>query len=108
MIDRLRVRNEWKFAGVLCQADRSLSVAWWALLALRGVLPALFAIAMGRLVQAVQEGGDLATPLGLVGIVFVLLQVLSPIHQAVGANLGSRSAAWLYDRLTTACVRHQA
>ncbi len=44
-------------------------------------------------------------PLGLVGIVFVLLQVLSPIHQAVGANLGSRTAAWLYDRLTTACVR---
>src|SRR3989475_9227265 len=41
-------------------------------------------------------------PLGLVGVVFVLLQVLSPIHHAVGANLGSRTAAWLYDRLTTA------
>src|SRR5439155_108790 len=27
------------------------------------------------------------------------------IHHAVGANLGSRTAAWLYDRLTTACVR---
>ena len=36
---------------------------------------------------------------------FVLLQVLSPIHHAVGANLGSRTAAWLYDQLTTACVR---
>src|SRR6185295_10832066 len=68
-------------------------------------LPALFAIAMGGLVQAVQQGESLAAPLGLVGIVFVLLQVLSPIHQAVGANLGSRTAAWLYDRLTTACVR---
>ncbi len=69
------------------------------------MLPALFAIAMGGLVQAVQQAGSLAAPLGLVGIVFVLLQVLSPIHQAVGANLGSRTAAWLYDRLTTACVR---
>jgi len=105
MIDRLRVRDEWKFAGVLRQADRSLSLTWWILLVLRGVLPALFAIAMGRLVQAVQQGGSLAAPLGLVGIVFVLLQVLSPIHQAVGANLGSRTAAWLYDRLTTTCVR---
>lgn len=105
MIDRLRARDEWKFAGVLRQADRSLTVAWWTLLVLRGVLPALFAIAMGGLVQAVQQGGSLAAPLGLVGIVFVLLQVLSPIHQAVGANLGSRAAAWLYDRLTTACVR---
>ena len=105
MIDRLRARDEWKFAGVLRQADRSLTFAWWALLILRGVLPALFAIAMGSLVQAVQQDGDLAVPLGLVGVIFVLLQVLSPIHQAVGANLGSRTAAWLYDRLTTACVR---
>ena len=36
---------------------------------------------------------------------FVLLQVLPPIHHAVGTNLGSRTAAWLYDRLTAACVR---
>src|SRR5439155_19295155 len=26
------------------------------------------------------------------------------IHQAVGASLGDRTAAWLYDRLTAACV----
>ncbi len=105
MINRLRARDEWKFAGVLRQADRSLTMAWWTILVLRGVLPALFAIAMGALVQEVQQGGDLAAPLGLVGVVFVLLQVLSPLHQAVGANLGSRTAAWLYDQLTTACVR---
>jgi ABC-type multidrug transport system fused ATPase/permease subunit len=105
MIERLRARNEWKFAGVLSQADRALAVAWWTLLVVRGLLPALFAIAMGCLVGAVQRGGDLAPPLGLVGVVFVLLQVLSPIHQAIGANLGSRTAAWLYDRLTTTCVR---
>jgi len=105
MIEGLRASNEWKFVGVLPQADRLLTVAWWTLLVLRGLLPALFAIAMGSLVQAVQRGGDLGAPLGLVGVVFVLLQVLSPIHYAVGANLGSRTAAWLYDRLTTACVR---
>src|SRR5216110_268215 len=105
VIERLRARNEWKFAGVLPQADRALAVTWWTLLLVRGLLPALFAIAMGGLVGAVQRGGELAAPLGLVGVVFVLLQVLSPIHHAVGANLGSRTAAWLYDRLTTACVR---
>ena len=38
-------------------------------------------------------------------MIFVLLQVLSPIHQAVSTNLGDRMAAWLYDRLTEACVR---
>jgi ABC-type multidrug transport system fused ATPase/permease subunit len=31
--------------------------------------------------------------------------VLSPIHQAISANLGYRTSAWLYDRLTDACVR---
>jgi ATP-binding cassette subfamily B protein len=72
---------------------------------LRGVLPAVFAIAMGVLVGAVQGGHPLAGPLTFAGAVFVLLQVLSPIHQAVSANLGDRTAAWLYDRLTEACVR---
>jgi len=105
VIERLRARNEWKFAGVLPQADRALAVAWWTLLLVRGLLPALFAIAMGGLVGAVQRGGSLAAPLGVVGVVFVLLQVLSPMHHAVGTNLGSRTAAWLYDRLTIACVR---
>src|SRR2546425_8115599 len=65
VIERLRARNEWKFAGVLLQADRALAVAWWTLLVLRGLLPALFAIAMGGLVGAVQRGDALAAPLGL-------------------------------------------
>ena len=56
MIERLRARNEWKFFGVLPQADRALAVAWWAVLVLRGLLPALFAIAMGALVGAVAAG----------------------------------------------------
>ncbi|MDO8432611.1 MAG: ABC transporter ATP-binding protein [Candidatus Binatus sp.] len=104
MIDRLKARAEWKFLGVLLQADRALAIAWWAALWLRGLLPALFAIAMGVLVGAVQRGNSLAAPLLAVGAVFVLLQILPPLHHAVGANLGSRTAAWLYDQLTTACV----
>jgi ABC-type multidrug transport system fused ATPase/permease subunit len=90
---------------VLPKADRTLAIVWWVILVLRGVLPAVFAIAMGVLVSAVQRGDRIADGLALVGIVFVLLQILTPIHQAVGANLGARTAAWLYDRLTEACVR---
>jgi hypothetical protein len=70
-----------------------------------GLLPAAFAVAMGVLVAAVQRGDSLLAPLAIVGVVFVLLQVLTPIHQAISANLGSRVAAWLYDRLTEAWVR---
>jgi len=105
VLERLRARNEWKFFAVLPKADRALAVVWWVILVLRGVLPAIFAIAMGVLVAAVQRGDSLASGLALVGIVFVLLQVLTPLHQAIGANLGDRTAAWLYDRLTEACVR---
>jgi ATP-binding cassette subfamily B protein len=103
-MERLRARNEWKFFGVLPQADRPLAIAWWFVLLLRGLLPALFAIAMGVLVGAVQHGSSLALPLAIAGTVFVLLQVLSPLHRAIGENLGSRTAAWLYDKLTAACV----
>src|SRR5437870_3327492 len=82
-----------------------LAVVWWIILVLRGLLPAVFAIAMGVLVAAVERGDRLGGGLALVGTVFVLLQVLTPIHQALGANLGDRTASWLYDRLTAACVR---
>jgi len=101
----LRARDEWRFFGVLRYADAPLCAAWWTLLVARGLLPALFAIAMGTLIGAVQHAADLVAPLTLVGVVFVLLQVLSPIHHAVGSNLGSRVAAWLYDQLTIACTR---
>jgi ATP-binding cassette subfamily B protein len=105
MLSSITARKEWQFFSVLPRADATLAAVWWTALVLRGVLPAAFAIVMGALVAAVQRGGGLAGPLIATGGVFVLLQVLPPIHTAVGTNLGDRTAAWLYDRLTEACVR---
>jgi ABC-type multidrug transport system fused ATPase/permease subunit len=120
MLKRLRERNEWKFFAALPRADARLAFVWWLVLLLRGVLPAVFAVAMGSLVGAVQRvstatqgaqglvegrGESLVGPLALTGVVFVLLQVLAPLQTAVSHNLGDRTAAWLYDRLTRACVR---
>jgi ATP-binding cassette subfamily B protein len=105
VLHSLTDRKEWKFFAILPKADPGLAVAWWIALLLRGVLPAAFAIAMGMLVGAAQRGGPLAGPLTFAGTIFVLLQVLTPVHQALSANLGDRTAAWLYDRLTEACVR---
>jgi len=82
-----------------------LAFAWWGALLLRGMLPALFTVAMGLLVGAVQRGASLAAPLALVSGVFVLLQILSPLHHAIGVTLAGRTSAWLYDELTIACVR---
>src|SRR6202451_4809461 len=104
MFDRLKARSEWKFFGVWWKADRPLAIAWLAALALRGLLPALFAIAMGALVGSVQRGNPLGPPLLAVGTVFVLLQITPPFHHAVGTNLGSRVAARRYEQLTSACV----
>jgi ATP-binding cassette subfamily B protein len=101
---RLRARQEWQFFAVLPRADRRLAAVWWAVLIARGVLPAVLAIATGVLVAAVQSGRSLVGPLALVGVVFVALQVLSPVHTALSANLGDRTSAWLNDRLTTMSV----
>ena len=105
MLQRLARRKEWMFFAALPRADRRLAVAWWAVVLLHGILPALFALAMGILVAAVQRGDTIIAPLTIVGVAFVLLQVLTPIQTAVSHNLGDRTAAFLYDRLTEACVR---
>ncbi len=103
-MSRLTARPEWAFFAALGKADRWLAAAWWALLLARAALPAVLAIATGALVGAVASGAGLAGPLVAVGVAFVLLQALSPVHATVSANLGSRTSAWLYDRLTDACV----
>ena len=105
MMKRLRERKEVQFFTVLTKADPSLAFVWFGILVVRGVVPALLAIFMGLLVRSVQAGEGLTVPLVLTGTAFLLLQILTPIHLAVGANLGDRTAAWLYDRLTRACVR---
>jgi ATP-binding cassette subfamily B protein len=105
VFERLKNNRSVKFFGVLPKAHPGLAAVWTIVLILRGLLPAAFGIAMGLLVGAVQRGDPLGGPLAFIGVVFVLLQVLGPIHTAVGANLGDATAAWLYDRLTDACIQ---
>jgi ATP-binding cassette subfamily B protein len=107
LLTSLRNRNEWMFFAALPKADATLAFVWWAVVLLHGILPALFAIAMGVLVDAVQRGELLTSPLIVVGVIFVLLQVLTPFQTAVSHNLGDRTAAFLYDRLTSACASPQ-
>ncbi|MCY4128763.1 MAG: ABC transporter ATP-binding protein [Gammaproteobacteria bacterium] len=107
MFARLTARDEWKYMLLLPRASAVLTFVWWFLLIARGLLPALFVVAMGVLVGAVQKGDNLLVPLALVGGMFVLVQVLSPLHLMVSQNLGSKMAAHLYDRLTVACTEPQ-
>ncbi len=105
MLKALTGRKEWKFFSILPKANPGLAVGWWVALLLRGLLPAAFAIAMGWLIANVRNGHGLAGPLAAIGAIFILLQVLSPIHQVLSSNLGDSTADWLYERLTEACIR---
>jgi ABC-type multidrug transport system fused ATPase/permease subunit len=104
MLDRVRRRKEWRFFAVLPLAAGWLAALWWTVVVVHGLLPALFAVATGLLVAAVQNGTGLALPLAVAGVLFVLLQVLTPIQTAVSHNLGDRTSAFLYERLTKAAV----
>ena len=60
------------------------------MLVLRGVLPAIFALAMGALIAAVQQGAAFGALLGSSVSSSSRCRWLAPIHAAVGANLGDR------------------
>ncbi len=104
MFSTVTSRQEWKFAGALRQASPGLTYAWWLLLILRAVLPATLAVSSGVLISAVQRDASLVPSLVAIGVAFVLIQIIPPLHQAVGANLGNRTAAWLNDQLMDACI----
>jgi len=104
MLDRFRSSETTTFFRVLHRASPGLATLWWALLLLRGAMPALLAVSTGVLVGAVRDGADLAAPLTFVSVVFVLVQVLAPVHQAVSAVLGAATAEWLNDQLMVGSV----
>ncbi|QDP97462.1 ABC transporter ATP-binding protein [Microlunatus elymi] len=110
MVNRLTDRAEWKFFAVLPRADPALAVVWWSLLILTGILPAVFSVAMGVLIGQVEASrqpggvGAVGWALAFTGLVFVLMQVLPPVQQAVSLNLGSKVSAWLNDTLVRACI----
>ena len=92
------------FFRILFQASRGLATSWWALLILGGVLPAVFAVASGSLVGAVESGGSTTGPLVAIGVLFVAMQVTNPLMQAVGQLLGRRASDHLNDRLIRAAT----
>ena len=104
MLLRLKARQEWTFFASLRTAAPSLASAWWVLLLLRALLPALLAVSTGVLVGAVQRGAPLGAPLTFLGVVFIAFQVLTPLHLAVSSNLGSRVANHLHDSLMQSCI----
>lgn len=101
-----RVRNsaEYRFLTILTRVDKRLGTAWWALLAVRSIIPALFALAMGDLITSVQHREGIDLPLALVGLLFVVMQTLPPFHAAISANLAQKIITYLHDELLEASL----
>ncbi len=93
-----------RWPAPLHRAAPGLAWAWWILVVIRGALPAVLAVAIGVVVGAVNDGAPLGWPLAAASIALAAMQILPPLHQAVGANLGSCTANWLNGELTDACI----
>lgn len=92
------------FFAQLPRAARALGTAWYVVLVLRAVLPALLGITTGWLVADVGAGRTPWAPLAVIGALFTLVQVLGPLQQAISTELGHRLAEHLNERLLAACL----
>jgi ABC-type multidrug transport system fused ATPase/permease subunit len=90
------------FFATLYRASPPLTLAWWAVLVLSGLAPTAFAIATGLVIGAVDDDRALDGPLTFLGVTFVVLQVLAPVHSALSMTLGRKAASWMNDRLLVA------
>lgn len=102
LLSSITSRKEWVFFATLWRSHPWLTATWWALILLQGVLPAVFVVAVGVLVGALADGAPIRTPLILIGAVFVLMQLLTPLHSQVGSLLGEHASDRLHDRLLVA------
>ena len=103
---RLRNSPEWQFLfGAIWSADRRLALSWWALVVLRSLLPPGLSVSTGWLVGVVGDHGRLMPPLVTVGVLFVALQTLGPLHTELSTNLGDRTSSALQERLMIATTQ---
>lgn len=98
---RLRQRQEWAFFAALRAAAPVESLAWWMVLVLRGSLPPLIGVLSGWLITTLTDAEPLTAPLIALTVAFAAAQVVGPMHEAIGYDLGDRTSTSLNDRLMT-------
>lgn len=92
----------------LPRTSRPLTAALAVVVLAAGVTPAVIVLAVGKLTAAVLDParpvGDMALLAGVVGVLFVIQQVLGPAATQLGDALGRRLNRRLRDRVMTACL----
>src|SRR5689334_11161898 len=104
LLERVRKSAEYRFLALLTKVDPLLGGVWWGFLLVRAVLPALFAISMGSLIRAVNDGHAVGAQLWTAGLLFALMEALPPINAAVSANLAQKTTTHLHDVLLSASL----
>ncbi|MDH6145149.1 ATP-binding cassette subfamily B protein [Kitasatospora sp. GP30] len=108
VIAAIRRRQELVLFAFLTRTDLRLGIAWWCLIAGRGALPAVLTVLTGGLVGALDADRSYVGPLVAVGVAFVLIQLLAPVHAQVSSSLGERLSDRLQDVLARASTEPPA
>ncbi|WP_328959078.1 ABC transporter ATP-binding protein [Kitasatospora purpeofusca] len=108
VIAAIRRRQELVLFAFLTRTHLRLGIAWWCLIASRGALPAVLAVLTGRLVGMLDVGRSYLGPLAALGVAFVLVQLLAPVHAQVSSSLGERMSDRLQDALAGASTEPPA
>ena len=101
---RLRGSAEWRFLAVVLQTAPAQAVSWWVFVLARGLLPAAFTLSVGLLVGTLQRRQPALPALLLVGVVFIAMNGLAPVHEAVSGVLGRLVGYRLQDRILGAAL----
>jgi ATP-binding cassette subfamily B protein len=102
-------RRTWQLveAGrTLARAAPVWTAVWLAFVVLRGILPTLLMIGVGRLVADLAAARSPVASFAWFAVCFFLLQIATPIHGTVGATLGIKLAENLQGRLLRAALEN--
>lgn len=92
-------RPTWTFFRAVHAATPTRSTLWWAMVAVRGALPAVLGVLAGWLTETITEGGSLTVPLVALAVTFVVSQMTGPIHEALSYDVGEHTATAFNDQL---------
>jgi ATP-binding cassette subfamily B protein len=94
--------------AILYRAHPRLALAWWGFILINSLLPIALTLSIGWIVESAMKGKIQPESLALLGLVFIALNMLSTIGEAVSGSLGARASEWCHRQLLQACLAPQS
>ncbi|MFZ5638811.1 MAG: ABC transporter ATP-binding protein [Pseudomonadota bacterium] len=93
---------------ILYRSHPRLAMAWWGFIAVNSLLPIALTLSIGWIVESAMKGKIEPESLALLGFVFIALNMLSTLGEAVSGSLGARASEWCHRQLLQACLAPQS